>query len=53
MDDNCCEAWLKAQEPETDNEAYSWLLDKDLDGNWTIGSYLPPVKFCPWCGKAK
>lgn len=63
MDRACCAAWAKAQESGTDNEQYENLLyrgnpandpgDSDLGGRWYIGSTLPPVRFCPWCGAAK
>jgi hypothetical protein len=44
----CCEAWEKAQQSGTDNEAYGRLLYGADD--WRMGCDLPPVKFCPWCG---
>lgn len=53
MNDTCCEAWLQAQEDCTDNEAWRPLIDKDDAGNWRMGSMLPPVRFCPWCGRPK
>lgn len=50
----CCEEAVKAQESGTDNEGYGKLLrDVFQDGDWRIGDVglLPPIKFCPWCGK--
>lgn len=56
----CCEAWAKAHEWETDNEAYAPLVhcNDEKDAKYaapypSIGSGLPPVKFCPWCGAEK
>jgi hypothetical protein len=56
----CCEPWRKAHEWETDNEMYGRLIhcNDETDGRHaapypTIGSDLPPVKFCPWCGSPK
>jgi hypothetical protein len=49
----CCEAWAKAHEWETDNEAYSSLVRYSDDERALLGMDLPPVKFCPWCGNEK
>lgn len=56
----CCETWAKAHEWETDNEMYGRLVhcNDEKEGRHaapypTIGSDLPPVKFCPWCGQSK
>ena len=60
MAESCCESWGKAQLPGTDNEEWEevlkrgWDDDKeDHNNEWYIGSNLPPVKFCPWCGAVK
>ena len=45
----CCEAFRKAHENGTDNEAYGQLIYDDDD----LGCNLPPIKFCPWCGKPR
>ena len=42
----CCEAMKHAQEDGTDNEVYG----KAVLGSWTIGTGLPDISFCPWCG---
>ena len=51
----CCEHWKHAHEIGTDNEEYSVLVwyDEDDKGRAAIGSDLPPVRFCPWCGAVK
>lgn len=56
----CCDAWAKAHERKTDNEQYGRLIhcNDETDPEYaepypTIGSGLPPVKFCPWCGAEK
>lgn len=46
-----CQAFKDAQGPCTDNEGYGRLLRRDGPDAWSIGSNLPPLKFCPWCGK--
>lgn len=47
---NCCQAFHDAQEDGTDNEAYQALIEFK-DGRFIIGTNLPALKFCPWCGK--
>lgn len=50
----CCESWRKAHEYATDNEMYLSLVHEAEGGAYPfIGSGLPPVKFCPWCGAEK
>lgn len=34
----------------TDNEAYG-ALARFWDGDVHMGCDLPPVAYCPWCGK--
>ena len=60
--ESCCEAWAKAHEWKTDNEEYQALVhydwyDREYRENPStvarIGSNLPPVRFCPWCGAKK
>lgn len=57
----CCVSFAHAQEEKTDNESYGALVDYDpwMSG-WYMGDRrsaradpdsLPPIKFCPWCGK--
>jgi hypothetical protein len=39
-----CETFTKAR-----HELYDGIWrDK---GEWMMSDYLPPLKFCPWCGK--
>jgi hypothetical protein len=57
-----CDAFVKAQQRGTDNEGYDQLIYRysaDLlkkhpflggDPRWSVGSELPPIHFCPWCG---
>lgn len=47
----CCSAFEAAQQGATDNEGYEPLvfIDSD-DGLIHLGSDLPPIGFCPWCG---
>lgn len=54
-EEQCCNAWSKAQQPGTDNEMYGQLLRNygGASNDWHIGCDLPPVKFCPWCGAKK
>lgn len=49
---DCCDAWTEAQQSGTDNEGYGRLLYETM-GQWSIGSELPPIRFCPWCGVPK
>jgi hypothetical protein len=62
--DQCCEGWAHAQHSGTDNEGYGRLLydcanpqwrvaPRTKPPEWQMGSGLPPVKFCPWCGAKK
>lgn len=46
----CCDALERAHEHGTDNEGYGPLLYSAYPV-WAIGSDLPPMRFCPWCGK--
>ena len=50
MDDlkPCCPAWEKSGKSGTDNEEYN-PLRYDME----MGSDLPDVNFCPWCGDVK
>lgn len=48
----CCDAWAKAHEWGTDNEGHLALIYY-RDDKPRIGSDLPPVQFCPWCGTKK
>lgn len=43
---DCCEAMKDAQQSGTDNEAWGPLVR-----GTSIGCGLPPIKFCPWCGR--
>lgn len=52
-DQDCCNAWRRAQRPGTDNEMYGQLLRDYGGGDWHIGCDLPTVAFCPWCGAKK
>lgn len=54
----CCEWFDRALEDGTDNEGYEPLVyfgeadDMDAVGGpgVKIGSGLPPIRLCPWCG---
>lgn len=48
----CCDAWRKARQSGSDNEGWSALIHW-FDGFPCMGCGLPPVRFCPWCGKKK
>jgi hypothetical protein len=50
----CCAMWDRAHEFGTDNEMYHSLVHYAQDSKEAlIGMDLPPVRFCPWCGKPK
>lgn len=54
---SCCDDFKRAQNSGTDNEGYGRLLsnlgrDQVAADRWSIGSNLPNIKFCPWCGVA-
>lgn len=49
---NCCQAWEAAQQSGTGNEMYGHLLYQ-IGEQWQIGTNVPPVQFCPWCGADK
>ena len=55
----CCESMIHAHESGTDNEGYEELVVY-YDESWPngrpvgvplIGDDLPPIQFCPWCGR--
>lgn len=46
----CCTTFEDAQIAGTDNEGYGALIRKFSTG-YRIGSNLPEISFCPWCGK--
>jgi hypothetical protein len=51
--DVCCEQWAKAQQPGTSaqgDQSTATALWR-VQGEWKMGSFLPPITFCPWCGK--
>lgn len=59
--ESCCDAWYEANQKSSDNEGYGalvydgeepWMKPEDK-GRAHIGSYLPPVSFCPFCGAKK
>jgi len=47
--DSCCETFEKATKRGTDNEGYGALIY----GPSLIGCDLPPMDYCPWCGKRR
>lgn len=47
----CCMAMIQAQQSGTDNEAYGSAVSYSVEGIAEIGCQLPPITFCPWCGK--
>jgi hypothetical protein len=54
--EQCCAAWATAHLAGTDYDAFCALLRyerrKDI-GKPILGSDLPPIERCPWCGAAK
>lgn len=51
--DVCCDHWAKAQQPGTSAQAEQSTATAlwQTQGEWKMGSFLPPITFCPWCGK--
>jgi hypothetical protein len=45
----CCDDFESARRWKTDNEEHGELIEI-RDGRWHIGSNLPPIEHCPWCG---
>lgn len=51
---DCCPAFRKARQVGTDNEGFSSAVQVTDDRkHWTIGSNLPYISYCPWCGDHK
>lgn len=49
----CCEVFERAKGWETDNEGWGPLLvigDESQEEGIILGSKLPLINFCPWCG---
>lgn len=46
----CCDEFLLALNEGTDNEGWMPLISIE-NGRWDMGLDLPPLNFCPWCGK--
>lgn len=49
----CCLNFAQAQERGTDNETYGSLIDyfdDDFASMYLMGSDLPALSYCPWCG---
>lgn len=49
----CCETWEAAHQWSTDNEMYGpliWPPERTESGKYEMGTDLPPIRFCPWCG---
>ena len=44
-----CSEFREAQQSCTDNEGYGRLI-REWGGEWRIGSDLPAMNYCPWCG---
>ena len=64
VEEECCQAWATAHFVGRCCESISWLVAYDMPwppgsppdtstGKPVIGSDLPPVRFCPWCGHSK
>ena len=64
VEEPCCPPWETAHLVGTDCEmisslvgyAYRWprsMLEATARGWPTIGTDLPPVRYCPWCGHSK
>ena len=59
----CCVEWEKAHQWKTDWEEIGSAVHYDdyspycgtgrITGMATIGTYLEPVKYCPWCAGPK
>lgn len=47
----CCEAFTESRNPHHDNESYMALIFVDENCVVTAGIDLPPLKYCPWCGR--
>ena len=49
----CCTTFRAATGWATDSEGWCWLIgiDEDQPDKFSIGVSLPPMAFCPWCGK--
>lgn len=51
----CCAPFAKAFTDGTDNEGHNQLFDasryEETPGAVYVGYDLPPIGFCPWCGK--
>ena len=48
----CCHDMRKAFQDGTDNEGYGSLAYQ-IDDEIIFGCELPPINFCPWCGKSQ
>jgi hypothetical protein len=46
----CCPEFRAAQQEGTDNEGYCAIISYDGQ-TWGFNSSVPPISFCPWCGK--
>jgi len=46
--DTCCAEFRAAMLAGTDNEGYMELIE--WRQGWMMGSTLPAMRFCPWCG---
>ncbi|MFZ0855107.1 MAG: hypothetical protein WAO08_38675 [Hyphomicrobiaceae bacterium] len=60
----CCQPWETAHFVGSDCESIAWLVAYNIPwppgsppdtstGKPVIGSDLPPVRYCPWCGHSK
>jgi hypothetical protein len=47
---SCCRTMSNAHERGSDNEGYGALICYTQEGP-EMGDGLPPIKFCPWCGR--
>ena len=45
-----CPEFVTAQQQGTDNEGYCSIIEYD-GHTWGFNSGVPPISFCPWCGK--
>ena len=46
----CCNDFAHARQMETDSDCYRAAI-YEYEGELNIGCGLPPIKYCPWCGK--
>jgi hypothetical protein len=54
VEEPCCQPWETAHMLGTCSEGAHWLVwSSTHTGLPVIGTDLPPVRYCPWCGHSK